>query len=1258
MVLGFKNFLKRVAIVVLTTIATMLLVIQVPSLSTYLAQSLINLYTPENYQVKLSKIYGSFPFEIKIKTVQIVDQQGEWAHLENVAYSWRAIDLLFGNVHFEHMTADHIIIKRLPLPQISETEKHHRFSKTATQLNGAAPWVLRKKLPHVNIDRLHIDLVELPSEVSPNGEQFSLLGEISSGYFGHHGITMFISRPGVPPHEKDLITMVGKIDKDEVIVTAHVDDQLSHLITLPMPQMGLSTSGRMTSKTTSGLTVGLTARESVLIPPLKAAAMSGVVHAKIKLITNRRFDKIYMSCRGNVTEIKTPDTALGDFLKKEVHWKIKLLKDEDGKIRLTQTNFRTGRGVFSMGSFVYDPATTQLKGGIKIALPYVQQLWNGNDQYLSGDGNLHFALDSLLSQGAIHVDLTTSGFLLGRSPVDHFGGSVHFVWGTHESESTNANGGEKNIKKIPEKQINQKKINEEKSISNLAFSFKQKDFESLIKADISHENSGILSLKNVHISGPGTIVRGQINLDLLNFSCSANLAGSVSNLAPYGAMIGKPLQGKMTFSSQTDLANKLTMSIDIQDFQYTMMTAKNLSLQAQWDQQRWDQFILGHLSIVGKDFFFQTADFDKLTATYKWQPLQDKAQFSIQGFSKKKTLICDGTLNFKALSDFSLTIEHLKWQEGGQPFLISPRSIQVFTNASGFQISDMRLLMKDGHLSVRNFSYGTQIGGEISLQTIPLNLVFFFLPRHHITGQLSGNLKLSGTPDNPDVSMNMHGNIRDLSTKFSKKAKAVKVVGFQGQIHQHDNILRYQAQVTSGSLLMAKAGGVVKTKGFPAGTDLIDGDLKIKGNISALNQFFLSNDRLGGNINADLKVSGTVAQPDVQGKMTLKNGVYEDSEYGTNLQQVGIQGTVSASQIRLTHCQGKDPLQGTVTCSGGLGFRKIWEPDFNLDVDFKNFMIANSDLVTAKADGKLRLIIDSLGFLAISGRIDVLSAEYFLQESDAKARIMKVREDPHILAQHLNRSPLHIAGRDLGSIVLDIHMHFLEKFSIRGYGIVGQWMGDLNFFGNIEKIKIKGMLALQQGEMEIANKRLKLIEGRFSFDGSKERDPQILLVASKEISSYTTFLRVEGYASDPLITFSAIPGLSPEEVVALILFGKRLQGVTSAQSIQLALAMSSLKDARGLSFNDKIGKVFGFDNISIAQDDVTNTDPELSSGYKVRLGKQLNDRIYLDFHQSVNGGKGTGATVEVDMTKNTKIEINVGTGDRSNSISYNWEKKY
>lgn len=1238
MVLGFKKIIKRTAVVILTTIATLLLVIQVPSLSTYLAQSLINLYTPEYYQVKLSKIYGSFPFEIKIKTVQIVDQQGEWAHLENVAYSWRAIDLLFGNVHFEHLTADHIIIKRLPLPQITEGEKHLLLSENASQQNGAAPWNLRKKFPHLNIDRFHVDLIELPPEFSPNGEQFSLLGEISSGYFGHHGMTMFVSRPGVPAHEKDLVTLAAKIDGDQVIITAHVDDQLSHLTALLMPQ------GGATSKLTM---LGLTTTGAAPILPSESAVTSGMLHAKIKVITNRQFDKIYLSCRGDLSEIQTPNAALGDFLKKEIHWKIKILKEEDGKIRLTQTNFRTGRGVFSMGAFIYDPTTTQLKGDIKISLPYVQQLWDGNEEYLSGDGNLHLAVDSLLSQRSMHVDLTTSGFLLGRSPVDHFGGSIDFVWDPQEHKLTNVNGGEKNLKKP-----------QEKPISNLQFLFKQKDFESLIRANISHENSGILNLKNIHISGPGTVVRGQINLDILNFAYSGNLSGSVSNLAPYGAMIGKPLQGKMTFSSQTDLINKVTMSVDIQDFQYAMMTAKNLSLQAQWHQSRWDQFILGDLSIVGKDFFFQAADFEKITATYKWQPRQDKAQFAIQGLSKKKTLICDGTLNFKAFSDFSLNIEHLNWQEGGQPFLIASKSIQVFANASGFQIPDIRLLMKEGHLAVRNFIYGPQMGGEISLQAVPLDLVFFFLPRHHITGQLYGDLKLSGAAENPTIHMNMHGNIRDLSTKFSKKAKAVKVIGFQGQIQQRDNILRYQSQVTSGALLMAKSAGVIKTKGFPAGSDPIDGDLKIKGNISALNQFVLSNDRLGGNINADLKVSGTVAQPDVQGKMALKNGVYEDSEYGTNLQQVGIQGTVNASQITLTHCQGKDPLQGTVTCSGGLDFRQIWAPDFKLDVDFKNFMIANSDLVTAKAGGKLRLIIDALGLLAISGRVDVLSAEYFLQESDAKARIMKVREDPHVLAQHFNRSPIHVAGRDLGSIVLDIHMHFPEKLSIRGHGVVGQWKGDLNFFGNIEKIKIKGMLALQQGEMEIANKPLKLIEGRFSFDGSKERDPHILLVASKEISSYTTFLRVEGYASDPLITFSAIPGLSAEEVVALILFGKRLQGVTSAQSIQLALAMSSLKDARGLSFTDKIGKVFGFDNISIAQDDTVNTDPDLSPGYKVRLGKQLNDRIYLGFHQSVNGDKGTGATVEVDVTKHTKVELNVGTGDRSNSVSYNWEKKY
>ena len=82
------------------------------------------------------------------------------------------------------------------------------------------------------------------------------------------------------------------------------------------------------------------------------------------------------------------------------------------------------------------------------------------------------------------------------------------------------------------------------------------------------------------------------------------------------------------------------------------------------------------------------------------------------------------------------------------------------------------------------------------------------------------------------------------------------------------------------------------------------------------------------------------------------------------------------------------------------------------------------------------------------------------------------------------------------------------------------------------------------------------------------------------------------------------------------------------------------------------------DDLSVEQDETTSSDPDLNPGYKVRLGKQLNDYIYLGLSQGLSQEIGTNAILEATVTKNTKVQVTAGTGERSNSVSYTWEKKY
>ena len=94
---------------------------------------------------------------------------------------------------------------------------------------------------------------------------------------------------------------------------------------------------------------------------------------------------------------------------------------------------------------------------------------------------------------------------------------------------------------------------------------------------------------------------------------------------------------------------------------------------------------------------------------------------------------------------------------------------------------------------------------------------------------------------------------------------------------------------------------------------------------------------------------------------------------------------------------------------------------------------------------------------------------------------------------------------------------------------------------------------------------------------------------------------------------------------------------------------------------DQFQEAFGLDEFSVGGsdsiDDLQDSqEPGLSNGYAVRVGKQLNDQIYFGVEQELGAGSDTKALVNIDITKDTKI--NLEAGSTGGSVGYMWEKRY
>ena len=130
--------------------------------------------------------------------------------------------------------------------------------------------------------------------------------------------------------------------------------------------------------------------------------------------------------------------------------------------------------------------------------------------------------------------------------------------------------------------------------------------------------------------------------------------------------------------------------------------------------------------------------------------------------------------------------------------------------------------------------------------------------------------------------------------------------------------------------------------------------------------------------------------------------------------------------------------------------------------------------------------------------------------------------------------------------------------------------------------------------------------------------PYITVVAANETDGVTSMVRIEGPADAPEVTFTSVPELPQEEVLAWLLFGRGLQTISVLQAAELANAVAVLAGRGGEGIIGKLRRGFGFDDL-----DVTTAEDGTAL---VTAGKIDRQHLYR---------------VEVDQTGKTRINLNL-----------------
>jgi translocation and assembly module TamB len=532
---------------------------------------------------------------------------------------------------------------------------------------------------------------------------------------------------------------------------------------------------------------------------------------------------------------------------------------------------------------------------------------------------------------------------------------------------------------------------------------------------------------------------------------------------------------------------------------------------------------------------------------------------------------------------------------------------------------------------------------DVTLDSLPLAAIDDIAGNQGLAGALSATARVGGPIAAPVVDFNATGsNIS--ATAIANLGLAPLQVTANG---------RFAEQVVS--LNAVNIAGPQGLSVDASGTLPLDGaglNLMVRGNapLSLANQFVAERGTsIAGTVEFSVGVTGTLADPQINGMVSAANASVTDPESNVQLTGISILASIRDQLVTINTFQAALSFGGSITVGGTISLDAAAAFPADIRIGLNAARYTDGDLIAATASGNLQVSGPLARDPVISGVINVDRAEIGIPEGGggpaALTDVRHVAPPPGVRAT-LDRAGQTVSGTPVPSarpsvVRLDITVNAPRRIFIRGRGLDAEVGGSIRVTGPVTEVQPVGAFELIRGRLQILGRRITFDEGSVTLIG--DLDPFVNLVARSQSGDTTVIITVSGRASDIDIDFSSQPILPEDEVIAQLIFGRGIGDLSAFQIAQLAAAVAELSGGQNTSLLGQLRQSTGLDDLDV----VTDSDGNAA----VRAGRYIQDNVYLGV-QAGSGGSSE-ITIDLDITENLKARGAAGAdGDTSLGIFY------
>tara|TARA_R110001599_G_scaffold57724_2_gene159012 strand:- start:2146 stop:6315 length:4170 start_codon:yes stop_codon:yes gene_type:complete len=395
---------------------------------------------------------------------------------------------------------------------------------------------------------------------------------------------------------------------------------------------------------------------------------------------------------------------------------------------------------------------------------------------------------------------------------------------------------------------------------------------------------------------------------------------------------------------------------------------------------------------------------------------------------------------------------------------------------------------------------------------------------------------------------------------------------------------------------------------------------------------------LTGPVSASADVSGSLANPQIEGLVRTSNARLESPLTGTVVSNIKTVGRFDGSRLVLPKLTGVTSGGGTVSGSGSFNFAV--EPDEGIgivmDINAQQAALIARDDFAATVTGPIKIRSSADGGL-ISGDVTLNRSFFRFGQASATASL------PDIKTREINRRaderPVQVRSRPWR---FDLTADAPNRLRVEGLGLDSEWGANLKITGPVDNFIMVGDANLIRGNYTFAGRRFRLERGRIRFVGNQPVNPILDIEAEANLTGLNATINVTGTGNQPEIAFTSIPALPQDELLSRVLFGASIADLSAPEAVQLAAAVASLNSGGGLDPINQLRKAVGLDRLRILP-----SDTDTGSGTSIAAGKYITRRVYVEL---ITDGKGYSATqLEFQITRWLSILSTISTLGRQSA---------